>query len=132
MSDISAMSTTINSDMPDFSASGATDSSNVGMPGLSTEHVGTNFGQIEMPAMGPADPMEEGGPFEISRTKLRQSGEEPDCIIKWKEEQKERIRIKDEEEDKKKEELRQTAKRELESWYNNYEDELEQIKKENR
>jgi len=132
MSDISAMSTTINSDMPDFSASGATDSSNVGMPGLSTEHVGTNFAQIEMPAMGAADPMEEGGPFEISRTKLRQSGEEPDCIIKWKEEQKERIRIKDEEEDKKKEELRQTAKRELESWYKNYEDELEQIKKENR
>jgi len=132
MSEISGMNTAINSGMPDFSVSEATDSSIGGMSGLSTEHEGTNFGQIDMPAVGAADPMEEGGPFEISRANLRHSGEEPECIRKWKEEQKERIRIKDEEEDKKKEELRQTAKKELESWYKNYENELEQTKKENR
>ena len=61
--------------------------------------------------------MEKGGPFEASRANPRLSGEEPECIRKWKEEQKERIRIKDEEEAKKKEELKQKAKKELESWW---------------
>ena len=62
----------------------------------------------------------------------RQSGEEPECLRKWREEQKEIIRIKDEEEDRKKEELRQKAKKELESFYKNYEEELQLTKKENR
>merc|ERR1712215_68395 len=78
------------------------------------------------------DPMEKGGPFENARSNPRLSGEEPECIRKWREEQKERIRIKDEEEEKKKEELRQKAKQELESWYKNYEEELQVAKKENR
>merc|ERR1711915_7258 len=76
--------------------------------------------------------MEKGGPFESARSNPRLSGEEPECIRKWREEQKERIRIKDEEEEKKKEELRQKAKQELESWYKNYEEELQLAKKENR
>ena len=60
--------------------------------------------------------MEEGGPFETSRLNPRQSEEEPDCLRKWRVDQKERIRIKDEEEARKMEELRQKAKKELESW----------------
>ena len=60
--------------------------------------------------------MEEGGPFETPRLNPRQSGEEPECLRKWREEQKEKIRIKDEEEARKMEELRQKAKKELESW----------------
>merc|ERR1712013_613004 len=72
----------------------------------------------DQPAVGAADPMEKGGPFESSRLGPRGSGEEPECLRKWREEQKE--------------ELRQKAKKELESFYKNYEEELQLTKKENR
>ena len=60
---------------------------------------------------------EEDGPFTAAKLlSSRESGVEPDCIRKWREEQKERIRAKDEQEAKKKDELRQKAKAELETW----------------
>merc|ERR1719225_1669209 len=104
--------------MPDLAGSGGGDMASSGMPSFSSENIIS-----DTPAVGAADPMEKGGPFESSRLGPRDSGEEPECLRKWREEQKERIRIKDEEEERKKEE---------ESFYKNYEEELQLTKKENR
>ena len=41
---------------------------------------------------------------------------EPECILKWRREQEERIRIKDQQEEEKKKELREKAKKDLEDW----------------
>merc|ERR1712106_620160 len=126
--DMSSMSLSTSSTvMPDLTGNGMADMPSSSMPDFSTENIGS-----EMPAIGDADPMEKGGPFESSRQNPRLSGEEPECLRKWREEQKERIRIKDEEEEKGMEELRQKAKKELESFYKNYEEELQLTKKENR
>merc|ERR1712123_100331 len=127
-SDVSSMSlsTSTSTTMPDLTGNGMADMPSSSMPDFSTENIGS-----EMPAIGAADPMEKGGPFESSRQNPRLSGEEPECLRKWREEQKERIRIKDEEEERGKEELRQKAKKELESFNKNYE-ELQLTKKENR
>jgi len=128
MPDMGAMmSTPAPSGMPDLAGSGVGDMASSGMPSFSSENIIS-----DTPAVGAADPMEKGGPFESSRLGPRGSGEEPECLRKWREEQKERIRIKDEEEERKKEELRQKAKKELESFYKNYEEELQLTKKENR
>merc|ERR1712142_87585 len=121
------MSTPASSGMPDLAGNGLGEEPSPSMPSFSSETIGS-----DMPAVGAADPMEKGGPFESSRLGPRGSGEEPECLRKWREEQKERIRIKDEEEERKKEELRQKAKKELESFYKNYEEELQLTKKENR
>jgi len=122
-----SLSTSTSTTMPDLTGNGMADMPSSSMPDFSTENIGS-----EMPAIGAADPMEKGGPFESSRQNPRLSGEEPECLRKWREEQKERIRIKDEEEERGKEELRQKAKKELESFYKNYEEELQLTKKENR
>eukprot|EP00090_Calanus_glacialis_P046068 TRINITY_DN8862_c0_g1_i1.p1 TRINITY_DN8862_c0_g1~~TRINITY_DN8862_c0_g1_i1.p1 ORF type:complete len:367 (+),score=144.75 TRINITY_DN8862_c0_g1_i1:44-1144(+) len=148
MPDFGGMATTTSSDMPDFAgngiaevpssgmpdypSSGMPDATSSGMADFSSENIGSGLGRSEVPAVGAADPIEEGGPFETFRVNPRQSGEEPECLRKWREDQKEIIRIKDEEEDRKKEELRQRAKKELESFYKNYEEELQLTKKENR
>lgn len=58
--------------------------------------------------------------------------EEPECIKKWKVEQEERLRLKDEEEKQKMEELRAKAKKELDDWYKRYEDQLVKTKTNNR
>merc|ERR1712123_472991 len=126
MSSIS-LSTSTSTIMPDLTGNGMADMPSSSMPDFSTENIGS-----EMPAIGAADPMEKGGPFESSRQNPRLSGEEPECLRKWREDQKERIRIKDEEEERGMEELRQKAKKELESFYKNYEEELQLTKKENR
>merc|ERR1712106_1155286 len=106
--DMSSMSLSTSSStvMPDLTGNGMADMPSSSMPDFSTENIGS-----EMPAIGAADPMEKGGPFESSRQNPRLSGEEPECLRKWREEQKERIRIKDEEEEKGMEELRQKAKK---------------------
>jgi len=128
MPDMGAMmSTQPSSGMPDLAGNGVGEMATSSMPSVFSENMGS-----DQPAVGAADPMEKGGPFESSRLGPRGSGEEPECLRKWREEQKERIRIKDEEEERKKEELRQKAKKELESFYKNYEEELQLTKKENR
>merc|ERR1712106_1003115 len=105
--DMSSMSLSTSSTvMPDLTGNGMADMPSSSMPDFSTENIGS-----EMPAIGAADPMEKGGPFESSRQNPRLSGEEPECLRKWREEQKERIRIKDEEEENGMEELRQKAKK---------------------
>merc|ERR1711942_220755 len=127
MPDLSSSAMTETSGMPDLAGNGGGEMATSSMPSVFSENMGS-----DQPAVGAADPMEKGGPFESSRLGPRGSGEEPECLRKWREEQKERIRIKDEEEERKKEELRQKAKKELESFYKNYEEELQLTKKENR
>ena len=58
--------------------------------------------------------------------------EEPEFLKKWKVEQEERLRKKDEEESTAKEDLKKKAKQELEDWYKRYESQLEKTKSSNR
>merc|ERR1712130_849219 len=58
--------------------------------------------------------------------------EEPEFITKWKEEQQERLRKKDEEGATAMDELKEKAKKELEDWYKRYEGQLEKTKSSNR
>jgi hypothetical protein len=58
--------------------------------------------------------------------------EEPEKIKKWRENQKKQIAEKDAAEEKKKEELREQAKKELEQWHAQRKAQLEQRKKQNR
>jgi len=61
--------------------------------------------------------------------KLRQ---EPDKIRKWREEQTERLAKKDADEEKKKAEWREAARRELEDWYRHRDEQVEKARKLNR
>jgi len=58
--------------------------------------------------------------------------EEPEKIKKWREEQKTRLEEKDLEEEKKKLELREQAKKELEDWYKHHEESISKTKASNR
>lgn len=58
--------------------------------------------------------------------------EEPEKIRKWREEQQRLLEQKDADEAKRKEELRQSAKHELEEWYARYAEQLEKSKINNR
>ncbi|CAG2102266.1 unnamed protein product [Medioppia subpectinata] len=58
--------------------------------------------------------------------------EEPEKIKKWREEQNRLLEEKDREESVRKEELKQTAKHELEEWYARYAEQLEKSKLNNR
>ncbi len=53
---------------------------------------------------------------------------EPETIKKWREEQKLRIEQKDADEDRKKQELKELAKRELEEWYKNRQEQVTKTK----
>merc|ERR1712130_53450 len=63
---------------------------------------------------------------------INKAQEEPVFITKWKEEQQERLRKKDEEEATAMDELKGKAKKELEDWYKRYETQLEKTKSSNR
>jgi len=58
--------------------------------------------------------------------------EEPEFLKKWKVEQEERLKKKDEDEEVMKEKLRLQARQELEDWYARYEAQLEKTKSTNR
>lgn len=58
--------------------------------------------------------------------------EEPEKIKKWREEQAARLEEKDREEEKKKLELREEAKKELEDWYKHHEESISKTKASNR
>jgi len=57
---------------------------------------------------------------------------EPECLKQWKVEQEERLKVKDADEEVKKNELREKAKKELEDWYKMYEEQLAKSKTSNR
>ncbi|KAF8787066.1 clathrin light chain-like isoform X2 [Argiope bruennichi] len=58
--------------------------------------------------------------------------EEPQKIKTWREEQQKMLEIKDAEEEKKKQELRESAKKELDDWYTRYREQIEKSKLNNR
>lgn len=57
-------------------------------------------------------------------TKADMLSNEPEKIKKWREEQKARLALKDAEEDQKKKEWKEAAKKELEDWYKNRQEQL--------
>uniref|UniRef100_A0A914VVR7 Clathrin light chain n=1 Tax=Plectus sambesii TaxID=2011161 RepID=A0A914VVR7_9BILA len=57
---------------------------------------------------------------------------EPEKIRKWRQDQKQRLEQKDEAEEKKMQEWRGQAKKELDDWYKSRRDQLEKSKKNNR
>lgn len=57
---------------------------------------------------------------------------EPEKIRIWREEQQKMLEIKDANEAKKKEELKEQAKKELQDWYQRYQQQLEKSKQINR
>jgi len=59
-------------------------------------------------------------------------GEEPESIKQWKADQEVRLREKDENEEKNKEDLKKQAAKELEDWYKRYDEQLQKNKEINR
>merc|ERR1712062_384068 len=78
--------------------------------------------------------LNEGEASDLSSgmSKLYVAKEEPEFMRKWKEEQKERLEKKDQEEAAAMEELKVKAKQELEDWYKRYETQIEKTKSCNR
>jgi len=75
----------------------------------------------------------EGGLPELSsKMSTMEVRVEPECLKKWKLEQEERLKAKDAEEEVRKEELREKARKELEDWYKLYEERLAKSKANNR
>ena len=58
--------------------------------------------------------------------------QEPEKIKRWREEQKELIARKDAEEEQKKKEWRESAKKELEDWYKNRQEQLQKTHENNK
>lgn len=58
--------------------------------------------------------------------------QEPEKIKKWRDEQRERLSKKDAEEDQKKKEWRELAKKEIEDWYKNRQEQLEKTHASNK
>jgi len=73
-----------------------------------------------------------GGTDGITSGMSNMMREEPEVIKKWKVEQEEKLRVKDENEEKKLNELREQAKQELNDWYKHYDEQLEKTKETNR
>ncbi|XP_018915969.1 clathrin light chain isoform X4 [Bemisia tabaci] len=81
----------------------------------------------------PQNPPNDEGLFSTPPpTKPAVAREEPEKIKIWREEQKKRLEIKDAEEEKKKEELRIAAKKELEEWYKHHKELIAKTKAANR
>ena len=86
--------------------------------GMSTEHMN-----------GPSN----NEPFPATVAPPRPANrEEPEKIKIWREEQQKMLEIKDAEEEKKKQELKETAKKELDDWYARYKEQIEKAKLNNR
>ena len=56
------------------------------------------------------------GNITLISSRPRDLNTEPQCLVEWRKKQEERIKLKDEEEARKKNELREKARQELESW----------------
>ncbi|RWS28869.1 Clathrin light chain A-like protein, partial [Leptotrombidium deliense] len=63
---------------------------------------------------------------------VKEVKEEPETIRKWREEHQRLLEEKDKEEAKRKDELRESAQKELEEWYLRYSEQLEKSKNSNR
>ncbi|CAG0897592.1 unnamed protein product [Darwinula stevensoni] len=84
-------------------------------------------GQMEAEEMSSSSPIPEQ-----MQTRYQAPLEEPEKIKKWREDQRIRLEKKDAEEEKAKLALREQAKRELEEWYKNHEEQISKTKSANR
>ncbi|KAM7282079.1 clathrin light chain [Ixodes scapularis] len=93
-----------------------------------TNDIAAEFGEIQM--NGPSEMLANN----VNDTSPRPTPvrEEPEKIKKWREEQAKMLEIKDVEEEKKKDELRAAAKKELDEWYARYQELIEKSKQANR
>ncbi|KAG8188938.1 hypothetical protein JTE90_014990 [Oedothorax gibbosus] len=72
------------------------------------------------------------GPSNGSEPARPSTREEPQKIKMWREEQQKMLQVKDAEEEKKKQELQEGGKKELEDWYARYREQIEKAKLNNR
>ena len=56
------------------------------------------------------------GNITLISSRPRDSNTEPPCLVEWRKKQEERIKVKDEEEARRKNELREKARQELDAW----------------
>ncbi len=61
-----------------------------------------------------------------------QLSQEPEKIKKWRDEQRDRLQMKDSQEELKKKEWKESAKKELEDWYKNRKEQLEKTHANNK
>ncbi|XP_054261332.1 clathrin light chain isoform X14 [Macrosteles quadrilineatus] len=80
----------------------------------------------------PSSPDSQKATPQSTPVKHQPAREEPEKIKKWREEQKSRLEEKDANEEKKKAELREAAKKELEEWYKHHEELIAKTKADNR
>ncbi|XP_054261319.1 clathrin light chain isoform X3 [Macrosteles quadrilineatus] len=88
--------------------------------------------QTEEKAVKPSSPDSQKATPQSTPVKHQPAREEPEKIKKWREEQKSRLEEKDANEEKKKAELREAAKKELEEWYKHHEELIAKTKADNR
>merc|ERR1711910_314708 len=127
---------------PDFSVDGMQDYipalSGDTLSGFQSEIPVATYSGLEefgsSPVFGGGDDFlsQDSGDLTSGMSNLNIVREEPEFLKKWKVDQEERLKLKDEEEEVMKEKLRQQAQQELEDWYKRYESQLEKTKSTNR
>ncbi|CAH1774805.1 unnamed protein product [Owenia fusiformis] len=99
--------------------------------GVVTEDLGNDVGGYDAFS---SDAPQENGPSDAysAISQIDVERKEPEKIILWREEQKERLQQKDVAEEKEIDELRQVAKKELEDWYKHHTEQVEKTKETNK
>ncbi|XP_014665075.1 PREDICTED: clathrin light chain B-like isoform X2 [Priapulus caudatus] len=99
--------------------------------GFQGETGGNNIGEFET---AEPQPVEVNGPAEgyAAIAQVDKVRQEPEKIKKWREEQKDRLAKKDAEDEKKRTDWRDQAKKELDEWYARQAEQLEKTKTNNR
>jgi len=96
------------------------------------ENSGSSFEMIDGLDQELLDAPKESNNVSPSITQKPEVREEPEKIRKWREDQIKHLKEKDIAEEKKKEEWREIAKKELEDWYKNHEETIAKTKAANR
>lgn len=103
--------------------------------GLSSEVQQPFTSEDSPPVNGFVQPQQMNGPsdpFPATVTSRPVTREEPQKIRIWREEQQQMLEVKDAEEEIKKKELKESAKKELDDWYTRYREQIEKAKLNNR
>jgi len=99
--------------------------------GVTDPSFGADFGGGSGAEDQPSGQQSSSDPYGAVKSVDRQR-QEPEKIRKWREDQAERLAKKDADEEKKKAEWRETARRELEDWYRHRDEQVEKSRKLNR
>merc|ERR1711860_253562 len=113
------------------------------LAGLEDDNFGVSESQTQEPqddglgfdmAAPAAEPEQSNGPSNAYEAISAQDTmrAEPEKIKLWREEQKARLEKKDSEEEAKKQELRDIAKKELDDWYKHHNEQMQKTKENNR